>query len=223
MTTPSTTLRELTGLPATPAGLRDSALLMIDLLNTYTRGVMALEDVEPAIDEAAALLDRARSAGIPIVHVQHDAGDGTPYDVRAEIGAIVDRMSPREGEHRIVKNFPNSFVGTDLDEHLRQVGATNLVLAGFMTHMCVNSTARGAFTAGFAPSVVAAATATRALPGPDGRFPPPRCRARASPRCPTCSRWWFPTPGRYRTDTQLSAPRWRGRDVRHSTNSRARK
>jgi nicotinamidase-related amidase len=91
---------------------------MIDLLNTYTRGVMALEDVEPAIDEAAALLDRARSAGIPIVHVQHDAGDGTPYDVRAEIGAIVDRMSPREGEHRIVKNFPNSFVGTDLDEHL---------------------------------------------------------------------------------------------------------
>jgi nicotinamidase-related amidase len=40
-----------------------------------------------------------------------------------------------------------------------------------MTHMCVNSTARGAFTAGFAPSVVAAATATRALPGPDGPVP----------------------------------------------------
>ncbi|GAA4808616.1 cysteine hydrolase family protein [Actinomycetospora chlora] len=168
MSTPSTTLRELTGLPASPAPLADSVLVMIDLQNTYTRGVMALEGVEPAIDEAAALLDRARSAGIPIVHVQHDAGEGTPYDVRDEIGAIVDRVAPREGEHRIVKNFPNSFVGTDLESHLRGKDATNLVLAGFMTHMCVNSTARGAFNAGFAPSVVAGATATRALPGPDG-------------------------------------------------------
>ncbi|PVZ13015.1 cysteine hydrolase family protein [Actinomycetospora cinnamomea] len=168
---PSTTLRELTGMPATPAGLRESALVMIDLQNTYTRGVMALEDVEPAIDEAAALLDRARSAGIPIVHVQHDAGEGTPYDVRADIGAIVDRVAPREGEHRIVKNFPNSFVGTDLEEHLRSRSAQNLVIAGFMTHMCVNSTARGAFNAGFAPTVVARATATRALPGPDGTVP----------------------------------------------------
>jgi nicotinamidase-related amidase len=32
----------------------------------------------------------------------------------------------------------------------------------------VNSTTRGAFNAGYAPTVVAAATATRALPGPDG-------------------------------------------------------
>ena len=37
-----------------------------------------------------------------------------------------------------------------------------------MTHMCVNSTARGAFNLGYAPTVVAGATATRALPGPAG-------------------------------------------------------
>ena len=37
-----------------------------------------------------------------------------------------------------------------------------------MTHMCVNSTARGAFNLGFAPTVVANATATRDLPAPDG-------------------------------------------------------
>jgi nicotinamidase-related amidase len=48
---------------------------------------------------------------------------------------------------------------------LKTAGASNLVLAGFMTHMCVNSTARGAFSLGYAPTVVASATATRALPG----------------------------------------------------------
>jgi nicotinamidase-related amidase len=69
----------------------------------------------------------------------------------------------------VVKNYPNSFVKTDLDEVLRTSNATNLVLAGFMTHMCVNSTARGAFNLGYAPTVVASATATRALPGVDGR------------------------------------------------------
>jgi len=43
-------------------------------------------------------------------------------------------------------------------------------LAGFMTHMCVSSTARGAFSLGYRPAVVAGATATRALPGPAGEL-----------------------------------------------------
>ena len=160
------TLRELSGLPAAPAALADSTLIMIDLQNTYTRGVMELEGVQPALDQAAELLDRARSAGIPVIHIQHDAGPGTPYDVRDEIGAIVDRVAPREGEPVIVKNFPNSFVGTDLNDRLAP--GSNLVLAGFMTHMCVNSTARGAFNLGHSAAVVAGATATRSLPGADG-------------------------------------------------------
>lgn len=171
MTTPSPTLRELTGMPGDPAPLTGSALVMIDLQNTYTRGVMALENVEPAIEQAAQLLRRARAAGSTIVHVQHEAGAGTPYDTNAEIGEIVDAVAPEPGELRIVKNFPSSFVQTDLEEQLRAAGVTNLVLAGFMTHMCVNSTARSAFNLGFAPTVVAGATATRSLPSPDGPVP----------------------------------------------------
>jgi nicotinamidase-related amidase len=68
----------------------------------------------------------------------------------------------------VVKQYPNSFVDTAFDHHLKKVGATNLLIVGFMTHMCVNSTARAAFNIGYAPTVVAAATATRALPGVDG-------------------------------------------------------
>lgn len=90
---------------------------------------------------------------------------GSPYDLTDDIGAINERVAPREGEPVIVKTFPNSFVQTDLDERLKAGSAQNLLLAGFMTHMCVNSTARGAFNLGYAPTVVAGATATRALPG----------------------------------------------------------
>ncbi|MBU8818744.1 cysteine hydrolase [Mycolicibacterium goodii] len=174
------TLREISSLPAEPVRLADSALVLIDCQNTYTQGVMELEGVQAALDATAELLDRARSAGIPIIHIQHDAGPGSPYDVREKIGAIVDSVAPRGDEPVVVKNFPNSFVQTDLQQRLQAVNASNLVLAGFMTHMCVNSTARGAFNLGFAPTVVAAATATRSLPGPDGSVVPAAAMQSAS-------------------------------------------
>ncbi|MEZ5211632.1 cysteine hydrolase [Gordonia sp. PP30] len=162
------TLRTLTGMPDVPAPLGKSALVMVDLQNTYTRGVMRLDEVEPAIDAAAELLGRARAVGIPVVHIMHDAGEGSPYDVKAEIGQIVDRVAPQGDEPVIVKNYPNSFVATDLDAQLKALGVEDLVLAGFMTHVCINSTARGAFSLGYRPTVVANATATRSLPGVAG-------------------------------------------------------
>lgn len=162
------TLRTLEDMPSTPPPLRDSALVLVDCQNTYTYGVMELDGVQAALEEAATLLDRARTAGIPVIHIQHNGGPGSPYDITAEVGAIVDSVAPRDGEPVVVKQFPNSFVQTDLDERLKAVGTTNLVLAGFMTHMCINSTARGGFSLGYAPTVVASATATRPLPGVDG-------------------------------------------------------
>ncbi|GAB3241762.1 cysteine hydrolase family protein [Mycolicibacterium hippocampi] len=162
------TLRAMAGLPLAPVSLADSALILIDCQNTYTHGVMELEGVQPALDEAAALLERARTAGIPVIHIQHDDGPGSLYDVDGESGAIVAQVAPRDAEPVVIKNYPNSFVKTELDGLLKTVDASHLVLAGFMTHMCVNSTARGAFNLGYAPTVVAGATATRALPGPEG-------------------------------------------------------
>ncbi|MBP2365345.1 cysteine hydrolase family protein [Pseudonocardia parietis] len=171
------TLRGLMGLPADPAPLSRSALIMIDLQNTYTEGVMRLENVEPALEEAATLLDRARSAGAKVIHIRHDAGAGSPYDVTAPIGAIHASVAPRDDEAVVDKNFPSAFVHTGLADLLE--GHQDLVLAGFMTHMCINSTARSAFSNGYVPTVVAAATATRDLPGVDGTVPAAQVHAAA--------------------------------------------
>lgn len=169
MTEASTTLRELMGLGHQPCQLKDAALILIDCQNTYREGVMKLTGVEEALQEARKLLDRARALNIPVIHIVHDAGEGTPYDVRAPIGAIADIVAPVEGESVVTKQFPNSFVQTELDEKLKELGITNIVLAGFMTHMCVNSTAHGGFNLGYAPTVVASATATRPLEAADGK------------------------------------------------------
>jgi nicotinamidase-related amidase len=152
-----------------PAPLKESALVMVDCQNTYRRGVMQLSHVEPAILAAQRLLQMARDLHIPIIHIQHDAGVGTPYDVTAEIGQISDEVAPKNGESVITKNYPNSFIATPLEAQLKALQIEHVVLAGFMTHMCINSTARGAFNLGFKPTVVASACATRSLVGPNGR------------------------------------------------------
>ena len=169
MTTASPSLRDITGMGYGHANLKDSALIMVDCQNTYRRGVMQLTNVEPAIKEAQKLLQMARDLKIPIIHIQHDAGVGTPYDVTAEIGAISSEVAPKNGEAVVVKNYPNAFVATPLEAQLKALGIENVVLAGFMTHMCINSTARGAFNLGFKPTVVASACATRSLTGANGK------------------------------------------------------
>ncbi|MEW9552563.1 isochorismatase family protein [Nonomuraea sp. NPDC050783] len=167
--TVSTTLRDVIGLDGDLPRLSEATLILIDFQNTYRTGVMALPDADTALDAAARLLERARAAGARVVHVVNDGGEGSPYDIRVEIGQIDKRVAPVDGEPVVVKGFPNSFHETELLEVLRRSAAgPELVLAGFMTHMCVQFTAQGAFNRGYRPTVVAEACATRPLAGPDG-------------------------------------------------------
>ena len=169
MSNTPTTLREIVGLGHQPARLSDSALIMVDCQNTYRVGVMQLTGVEKAILEAKALLERARALNIPVIHIQHDGGMGSPYDLTTDIGQISNEVAPKDGEYVITKNFPNAFVQTELDERLKALNIENIVLAGFMTHMCVNSTAHGGFNLGYKPTVVASTTATRPLQAAGGK------------------------------------------------------
>lgn len=162
------TLRELNGLDQTPATLADATLILVDYQNTYTRGVMELEGWRPALTAARQLLAKARAAGAKVIHVVHDSGEGTPYDVRAEIGSIHPDVAPLEGEPVVVKGAPNSFVNTDLGARVDEAGHKNVVIAGFMTNMCVTFTTEGAFLRGNHPTVVADACATRPLLAPAG-------------------------------------------------------
>ena len=161
----SPTLRELTGMTPNRSPISSSALVLIDCQQTYREG-MQLVGVEPALQEAAELLRRFREAGRPVIHIMHDAGPGTPYDVSAPIGQIAGSVAPIEGETVIVKNYPSAFEKTALDAELKKLGVKNVVYAGFMTHMCVNSTTRASFNRGYANTVVAGATATQSIPNP---------------------------------------------------------
>jgi nicotinamidase-related amidase len=164
----SQTLRSLLSLPTVPERLSRSALVLIACQNTYREGIMRLPGVEPALVQCAMLLSRARDSGVPVIHVRHDAGPGTPYDVESPIGQIADMVEPRAGEPVITKNFPSAFEQTELATKLKRFAVSDIVFGGFMTHACVSSTARAAFNNGYRSTVVASATATRTLPNPMG-------------------------------------------------------
>jgi nicotinamidase-related amidase len=84
------------------------------------------------------------------------------------MAAIAPEVAPKDGEAVIIKAMPNSFAGTNLQEVLQAIGRKQLIVAGFMTHMCVSTTVRAAVDFGYMSTIVANACATRDLPDGEG-------------------------------------------------------
>lgn len=144
--------------------------MRIDYQNEYRSGPLALPD-EPAASNAARQLRAwADEFGIAVIHVLHRAPATAPIFAPDSIGAApIEGLAPAEGETVIHKHLPSAFTGTRLLDELHARGVETLIIAGFMTHNCVDSTARDAFHRGYRVGVVADASATRDLPGPDGQ------------------------------------------------------
>lgn len=167
MSTPKTLL-QLAGADLTPTKLQDACLVLIDLQNEYLDGPIAVPQASAAVAKAEVLLAAARAAAAPIFHVAHKGRSGSLFDRDAHRGQIVAALSPISGEAIVEKGLPNAFASTDLQARLVATGRTNLVLAGFMTHMCVSSTARAALDLGWRITIAADACGTRDLPNGRG-------------------------------------------------------
>ncbi len=179
MSTPKTLL-EMSGADLTPPPLAQSVLVIIDAQNEYLDGKLALPGIRPAVDAIARLLAKARQAGTPVVHVAHKGRAGGLFDRDGHGGAIIEAVQPAGGEIVIEKPLPNAFAETDLNAELKVLGRSQIVIAGFMTHMCVSSTARAALDLGYKATVVADAAATRDLPDPLGGVIPADALHRAA-------------------------------------------
>jgi nicotinamidase-related amidase len=143
----------------------DTALLVIDIQNDYfPGGAMELEDADAAGTKAASAVSKFRSDGNPVIHVRHlSVRPGSTFFLPGTKGAEIHAaVTPRAGETVVEKNFPNSFRNTNLKEVLEKQGIKNLVVAGMMTHMCVDASVRHAADLGFKITLLGDACATRA-------------------------------------------------------------
>jgi len=160
------TLLQMAGVAPAPSRLSDAAVVVIDAQREYVDGKLPLLGVQNALSVIADLLARARSSGVPVIHIQHRGRPGGAFGPDTPGFSIAELAHPRAGELVIQKTLPNAFAGTDLKTQLDAAGKKEIILAGFMTHMCVEATARAAIDFGLKATVIAAATATRDLPDP---------------------------------------------------------
>lgn len=142
------------------------ALLIVDIQNDYfPGGAMELEGSLLAAAKAGQLLQAFRRKSKPVIHIQHvSARPGATFFLPNTKGVeIHEAVAPVAGETVIQKNYPNSFRETPLLDHLKQLGVTELVIAGMMTQMCIDTTTRAAADLGFQCFLAHDACATRAL------------------------------------------------------------
>ncbi len=143
-----------------------AGLLLIDIQNDYfPNGKMELKGSEKAGRVAGQLLAFFRKHVHPVIHIQHvsvrkDATFFLPGTAGVEIHPDI---KPTGNEVIIQKHFPNSFRETDLLLHLQRKDIRVLVIAGMMTHMCVDATVRAAADYGYPCLIAADACATRGL------------------------------------------------------------
>jgi len=163
------TLLEIAGATWPAARLSNSVLIIVDAQREYAEGKLPLSGIDDAVAEIATLLTRARAAGTPIIHVVHQSPKNRPiFAEGSPMTEIFPSLTPRPGETVISKQLPNSFAGTSLDAALQKLARKDLIVVGFMTHMCVSATVRSALDHGYRSTVVANCCATRDLPDGSG-------------------------------------------------------
>ncbi len=143
-----------------------TALLIIDIQNDYfPGGAMEVVGAIAASKQAGILLEAFRRKGRPVIYMQHVAARaGATFFLPDTVGAeIHESVCPGPDEPVFRKHFPNSFRETALLEHFRGAGISRLVIAGMMTHMCIDTTTRAAADLGFVCSLAHDACAARAL------------------------------------------------------------
>ncbi len=138
------------------------ALLVIDVQNEYFTGQLPIYYPSGSLDHILVAIDVAFSQEIPVIVIRH-----TQLDENTE---IFRKDSPEWQLHPeivrrnytllIDKNFPGSFTGTNLETWLRKHDIDTVVISGYMTQMCCDTTARQAAHFGFSVEFLADATST---------------------------------------------------------------
>jgi nicotinamidase-related amidase len=147
------------------------ALLVIDVQGEYDGGALpiAWPPLDASLTGIRRAIDAARAHGIPLVVVQQTGPADAPAFASGSPGwQLLPTMDGVVADLAIEKALPSAFAGTPLQEWLHERGVDTLTLAGFLTHNCIDSTAREALHRGYRVEVLADATGTVALRNPVG-------------------------------------------------------
>ncbi len=131
-----------------------AALVIVDMQTQY---VGEIQEGNELLELLSSVRSRARAAGVPVLHTQYREEGFGPADHGWELALAVS-----DPDIVIEKCSADGFLDTDLDDQLRRLGTTTVVVAGYSTEYCVDSTVRSALSHGYDVVVIADGHATAA-------------------------------------------------------------
>jgi nicotinamidase-related amidase len=140
----------------------DTALLIIDVQNAFfdkQSGDYAYQ-VDEILARIKGMISRARIAGVPVIYIQHDEDEGFPFEPGKPGWQINLEIAPMKEDLVIHKRTPDSFYGTTLQAELESRGITKLIIAGFQTEWCIDTTVRRAYSLEYDVTIVEDAHST---------------------------------------------------------------
>ena len=152
----------------------DTALLLIDVQNgvddvQHWGGPTGRRNNPDAEETMLHVLAGWRAAGRAVGFTRHDSREAaSPLKFALPSGAQKDGFEPAVGDIVVHKDVNSGFIGTSLEVDLRRRGISRLVIAGFFTNFCVETTTRMAGNLGFDTYLVHDGCAATNRIGPDG-------------------------------------------------------
>ena len=145
------------------------ALLVIDVQNEYFTGALPITHPAGHLERILEVMDAAEGT-VPTVVVRHQVTqpDKPIFRKGSHAWELHPEVAARPRDLLIQKSLPGSFTGTPLEDWLRERGISTVSIAGYMTHMCCDTTARQAVHLGFRSEFLNDATGTLPLSNAGG-------------------------------------------------------
>ncbi|WP_411704433.1 cysteine hydrolase family protein [Edaphovirga cremea] len=124
------------------------ALLVIDVQQGLFQTNPPPDSVERTVSRINSLSSRARQSGVPVIFIHHEAA-GSVLEYESPGWELAEGLHAEPGDLRVRKTTPDSFLYTDLSSHLSALQVTTVVVCGYASEFCVDTTVRRAAAAGY--------------------------------------------------------------------------
>jgi nicotinamidase-related amidase len=147
------------------------ALLVIDVQNEYFSGKLPVTYPYGSLDNIIKAMDAAERNEIPIILIQHISAqnNSATFVKGSNEWDLHESILRRKFNYLVEKNFPGSFTDTELENILKTNEIDTVVICGYMTQMCCDTTSRQAFHLGYSVEFLSDATGTLAISNYAGR------------------------------------------------------
>ena len=136
------------------------ALIIIDMQKGFFKNILGKRNNSQAENNILKILENFRKENKEIIHIQHLSTDEKGILFSNEDREFLKSLEPLPNETIFQKHVNSAFIGTNLENYLRDKSIDKLIIVGMTLPHCVSTTVRMASNLGFKVILIEDATIT---------------------------------------------------------------